>query len=47
VGPVRVLLDRLDDRELSERYAGQAIEYGWSRAVSEHQLWPGDNDAVG
>jgi hypothetical protein len=39
-GHNRVLLDRLDDRELRACYA-QAIEFGWSRAVLEPQIMSG------
>ncbi len=32
------LLDRVQDRETRLWYAGQAVEYGWSRAVLDHQI---------
>jgi predicted nuclease of restriction endonuclease-like (RecB) superfamily len=37
-GHVTVLLDRLDDRELRNWYAGHAAAHGWSRNVLEHQI---------
>jgi predicted nuclease of restriction endonuclease-like (RecB) superfamily len=37
-GHVTVLLDRLDDHELRDWYAGQAAAHGWSRNVLEHQI---------
>jgi predicted nuclease of restriction endonuclease-like (RecB) superfamily len=37
-GHITVLLDRLDDRELRDWYAGQAAAQGWSRNVLEHQI---------
>ncbi|KQO59809.1 PDDEXK nuclease domain-containing protein [Curtobacterium sp. Leaf261] len=37
-GHITVLLDRLDDRELRDWYAGQALTYGWSRNVVEHHI---------
>jgi len=37
-GHITVLLDRLDDHELREWYAGQAAAHGWSRNVLEHQI---------
>lgn len=32
-GHIRVLLDKLNDREALDWYAGAAVEYGWSRNV--------------
>ncbi len=32
------LIDRLDDAELRNWYAQQALEHGWSRAVLSHQI---------
>jgi predicted nuclease of restriction endonuclease-like (RecB) superfamily len=46
-GHNRVLLDRLDDRDLRAWYAGQAIEFGWSRAVLEHQIMSGLHKRAG
>jgi predicted nuclease of restriction endonuclease-like (RecB) superfamily len=43
----QTLLDRLDTRDLREWYAGQAIEFGWSRAVLEHQIMSGLHLRVG
>lgn len=37
-GHITVLLDRLDDHELRDWYAGQAAAHGWSRNVLEHQI---------
>lgn len=37
-GHVTVLLDRVDDHELRDWYASQAVTQGWSRAVLEHHL---------
>ncbi len=37
-GHITVLLDRLDDRELRDWYAGQAAAHGWSRNVLDHQI---------
>ncbi|MBF4629254.1 PDDEXK nuclease domain-containing protein [Curtobacterium flaccumfaciens] len=37
-GHITVLLDRLDDHELRDWYAGQAAVHGWSRNVLEHQI---------
>jgi len=37
-GHIRLLLDRLDDRDLRTWYAGAALEYGWSRNVLHHHL---------
>jgi len=37
-GHITVLLDRLDDHELRNWYAGQAAAHGWSRNVLEHQI---------
>jgi predicted nuclease of restriction endonuclease-like (RecB) superfamily len=36
-GYVRELLDKLDDPATRERYASQAVEQGWSRAVLANQ----------
>jgi predicted nuclease of restriction endonuclease-like (RecB) superfamily len=46
-GHNQLLLDRLDTRDLREWYAGQAIEFGWSRAVLENQIMSGLHDRVG
>ncbi|WP_254787097.1 DUF1016 N-terminal domain-containing protein, partial [Curtobacterium sp. MCBA15_001] len=40
-GHITVLLDRLDDHELRDWYAGQAAAHGWSRNVLEHQIRSG------
>jgi predicted nuclease of restriction endonuclease-like (RecB) superfamily len=40
-GHNQTLLDKLGDAELRVWYAGQAIEFGWSRAVLEHQIMSG------
>jgi predicted nuclease of restriction endonuclease-like (RecB) superfamily len=37
-GHITVLLDRLDDRDLRDWYAGEAARRGWSRNVLEHQI---------
>ena len=37
-GHLRVLLDRLKDREAREWYLRAAVEYGWSRNVLVHQI---------
>lgn len=37
-GHNRLLLDKLDTRELREWYARSAIEHGWSRVVLQHQI---------
>lgn len=37
-GHITVLLDRLDDQEQRDWYAGQAVTNGWSRAVLEHHI---------
>ncbi|MFL0360907.1 YhcG family protein [Curtobacterium flaccumfaciens] len=37
-GHITVLLDRLDDHELRDWYAGQAAAHGWSRNVLDHQI---------
>ncbi|MBI5595794.1 MAG: DUF1016 domain-containing protein [Elusimicrobia bacterium] len=37
-GHNRVLLDRVKDVERRSWYARQALEYGWGRAVLEHQI---------
>ncbi|WP_443797682.1 DUF1016 N-terminal domain-containing protein [Curtobacterium flaccumfaciens] len=37
-GHITVLLDRLDDHELRDWYAGQSAAHGWSRNVLEHQI---------
>jgi predicted nuclease of restriction endonuclease-like (RecB) superfamily len=42
------LLDKLrDDQDLRAWYASQAVEYGWSRAVLEHQIMSGLHRRVG
>lgn len=46
-GHNQTLLDKLDDAELRAWYAGQAIEFGWSRAVLEHQIMSGLHRRVG
>jgi predicted nuclease of restriction endonuclease-like (RecB) superfamily len=37
-GHLRVLLDRLKDRETREWYLRAAVEYGWSRNILVHQI---------
>ena len=37
-GHLRVLLDRLKDREAREWYLRAAVEYGWSRNILVHQI---------
>ena len=37
-GHVTVLLDRLDEQEVRDWYAGQALERGWSRAMLLNQI---------
>jgi hypothetical protein len=37
-GHNQTLIDKLDTPELREWYAGQAVEFGWSRAVLEHHI---------
>lgn len=37
-GHITVLLDRLDDHDLRDWYAGRAAAHGWSRNVLEHQI---------
>jgi predicted nuclease of restriction endonuclease-like (RecB) superfamily len=37
-GHIMVLLDRLDEPELRDWYAAQAVEHGWSRNVMLNQL---------
>jgi predicted nuclease of restriction endonuclease-like (RecB) superfamily len=37
-GHLRVLLDRLNDRETREWYLRAAVEYGWSRNILVHQI---------
>ncbi|WP_340699009.1 DUF1016 N-terminal domain-containing protein [Cellulosimicrobium funkei] len=44
---VTVLLDRLKTREERDWYAASAAEYGWSRAVLEHQIKADLRRAVG
>ncbi|WP_051028418.1 PDDEXK nuclease domain-containing protein [Cellulosimicrobium cellulans] len=46
-GHVTVLLDRLTTREERDWYAARAAEYGWSRAVLEHQIKADLRRAVG
>jgi predicted nuclease of restriction endonuclease-like (RecB) superfamily len=37
-GHITVLLDRLDDQEIRNWYAAQALHHGWSRNVLEHHI---------
>lgn len=37
-GHVTVLLDKLDDQDQRDWYAGQAATHGWTRAVLEHHI---------
>ncbi|MCA0295271.1 MAG: PDDEXK nuclease domain-containing protein [Actinobacteria bacterium] len=37
-GHIMVLLDKLDDAELRDWYASQAVTHGWSRAVLQHHI---------
>ena len=37
-GHLRVLMDRLKDRETREWYLRAAVEYGWSRNILAHQI---------
>jgi hypothetical protein len=37
-GHLRVLLDRLRDRETCEWYLRAAVDYGWGRNILVHQL---------
>jgi predicted nuclease of restriction endonuclease-like (RecB) superfamily len=47
-GHNQLLLDKFrDDPDLRSWYAGQAIEFGWSRAVLEHQIMSGLHRRVG
>ncbi|MFE9235251.1 PDDEXK nuclease domain-containing protein [Cellulosimicrobium funkei] len=46
-GHVVVLLERLESREARDWYAASAAEYGWSRAVLEHQIKADLRRAVG
>jgi predicted nuclease of restriction endonuclease-like (RecB) superfamily len=46
-GHVTVLLDRLTTREERDWYAARTAEYGWSRAVLEHQIKADLRRAVG
>jgi pimeloyl-ACP methyl ester carboxylesterase len=40
-GHLRVLLDRLKDRDIREWYLRAAIKYGWSRDMLVHQISSG------
>jgi predicted nuclease of restriction endonuclease-like (RecB) superfamily len=46
-GHVMVLLDKLDTLELRDWYAGQAAEFGWSRAVLLNQIKSGAHERAG
>lgn len=41
------LLDKLEDHELRQWYATQAVHNGWSLAVLEHQIATGLHDRIG
>jgi predicted nuclease of restriction endonuclease-like (RecB) superfamily len=46
-GHLRVLLDRLKDREIREWYLRAAIKYGWSRNILVHQISGGLHEREG
>ncbi len=46
-GHVTVLLARLDSLEERTWYAQRAVEHGWSRAVTEHQIMGGLRERTG
>lgn len=46
-GHVTVLLDKLDDQDVRDWYAAQAVTYGWSRAVLEHHIKTQSHHRIG
>lgn len=46
-GHVTVLLDKLDDREVRDWYADQAVTHGWSRNVLQNQIMNGVRGRIG
>jgi predicted nuclease of restriction endonuclease-like (RecB) superfamily len=46
-GHNQTLIDKLNSVDVREWYAGQAVEYGWSRAVLEHHIATGLHQRAG